>query len=567
MRRRIKHNPKAEHGLIILLLGLWLAGTASPVRAQVIQATGGTSNLFNATGGSLELRGANFTDRFDLGYSGKLRTGFSMLRGFRGGIVDLGDQTLTFDLPTDIFDQSHYFLGRGAGFSRGNNDRKLYFFAGETANGFFTPFLNAASIDRPTVALFYEIKLSARWKFFSRNAFSSRQTSIQSMQFTARSDTHAAVSAGIGNNQPYGAFSFDHIGKHLLADASYAAVGNDFRRVLAQTPQVSEPDRENIRIEIRPWENFRLIASRNNYASLESNGTTERSAVNSWGAWTNLGGFQAYGSLNQSTSSFGRATSTLIGLHRDITSRLSAGLDYMSSSFRNQPSAKSLVGTVREMISQRIGLTQLITHSAGQTSVSYGGTFISNRVTVSAEYETLFFPFATPGTPQFRQVMVLGLHFQLPFGIQANYGTDVSTNGQVHYTAYGTSIGYRTIKGAMGGPQLAGNFYSNVARGRVVDPSGQPVSGAAIMVGKTLAFSDSSGKFLVRMKSTGELPLQVSLDDFTAPGAFAVVSAPPKVRVTREDSAQEYEVIVKRVAPESAGKPKPDPNQAPSEKQ
>ena len=94
----------------------------------------------------------------------------------------------------------------------------------------------------------------------------------------------------------------------------------------------------------------------------------------------------------------------------------------------------------------------------------------------------------------------------------------------------------------------------------MVDPSGQPVSGAAILIGKTLAFSDSSGKFLVRMKSTGEVSLQVSLDDFTAPGAYAVVSAPPKVRVAREDSAQEYEVIVKRVPPESASKPKPDPN-------
>ena len=130
----------------------------------------------------------------------------------------------------------------------------------------------------------------------------------------------------------------------------------------------------------------------------------------------------------------------------------------MSSSFKNQPSSNSLVATVREIISPRLSLTQLITHTAGQTSVSYGGTFVSNRVTISAEYETLYFPVFHPGTPQFRQVMVLGLHFQLPYGMQANYGTDVATNGQVHYTAYGTSIGYRTIKGSMGGPQLAGNF-------------------------------------------------------------------------------------------------------------
>jgi hypothetical protein len=557
MRRPVRGSPNSARRLTYLICGMILAAMALPTEAQVIQATGGTSNLFNASGGSLELRGPNFTDRFDLGYNGKIRSGFSMAREFRGGIVDLGDQTITFELPTDIFDQSHYFLGRGMGFSRGTGDHKIFTFVGATANGFVAPYLNVASIDTPTVAIFYETKLSRRWKFYSRNAFSARQTSIQSVEWSGRNDIHAALSGGVGNNQPYGAFSFYRTGRHLTANASYAAVGNSFRRVLAETPQVSEPDRENLRVEYRPWDSLRLIASRNNYASMDSN-ATERAAVNSFGAWGSLGGFQMYGSWNHSTTSFGRATSILMGGRRDITSRLSAGVDYMTSTFQKQTAASSVVGTIREVISPRISLTQLITHSAGQTSVSYGGTFISNRIAISAEYETLFFPFSAPGVPQFRQVLVLGLHLQLPHGMQFNYGTDVSTDGQVHYSAYGTSIGYRTIKGSPGGPQYASAFYSNVARGRVVDPSGKPVAGAAILIGKTLAFSDSKGIFLVRVKTPGELPLQVSVDDFTAPGAFAVVSAPPKVRATREDVAQEYNIVVKRVPPESASKPKPD---------
>ncbi len=434
----------------------------SPARAQVIQATGGTSNLFDATGGSLEFRGPNFTDRFDLGYSGKIRTGFSMVRKFQGGSMDLGDQTITFDLPTDIFDQSHYFLARGAGFTRGDGgDYKLFVFAGATANGFFTPFLNVAAIDTPTFALFYEAKLSPKWRFYSRNAFSSTQTAIQSIEWLPEENTRAAISSGIGNNQPYGAFSFVHSEAHFSTELSYAAVGNDFRRMLAQYPQVSEPDRENLQFDYRPWENLRFIASRNNFASIAPNGTTERATVNSIGAWGNVAGFQIYGSANQSITSASaeRATSYLFGGQKNILPRLSAGIDYTMSDYTGQASADSLVGTVREVISPRLSLTQLISHIAGQTSISYGGTFVSNRVTVSAEYETLFFPFATPGVPQFRQVMVLGLHFQLPFGTQLNYGTDVSSNGQVHYTAYGTSIGYRTIKGTSpGGPAVCRSF-------------------------------------------------------------------------------------------------------------
>jgi hypothetical protein len=558
MPRPARCHRKATNSLSFLLCGIFLSGIAHPAHAQVIQATGGTSNLFNATGGSLELRGPNFTDRFDLGYAGKIRAGFSMERGFHGGILDLGDQTVTFSLPTDIFDQSHYFLGRGSGYSRGDSDHKLFIFAGATANGFVVPYLNVATIDTPTVAIFYETKISPRWKFYSRNAFSSRQTTIQSMEWSANEDTHMAASGGIGNNQPYGAISLYHADKRLSADASYAAVGPNFQRVIVQTPQVSEPDRENLRIEYHPWENLRLIASRNNYASVEPNGATDRAAVNGLGAWGSLVGFQMYGAWNQSTTTFGRATASMLGGRKDLTSRLSVGIDYMTSSFQNQPSSNSLAGTVRELISPRLSLTQLITHTAGQTNISYGGVFVSNRLSISAEYQTLYFPFATPGLPLFRQVMVLGLHFQLPFGLQFNYGTDVSPDGQIHYSAYGTSIGYRTLKGSPGGQQVAGAFYSNVARGRVVDPSGEPIAGAAILIGNNLVFSDSAGTFLVRLKSPGELPLEVAFEEFTAPGAFAVVSAPSTIRVTREDDAQPYEIIVKRVPPLSTSQSKPD---------
>jgi hypothetical protein len=559
MSRLISRKYKALRMVLAMLCGLGGCGIAFPVRAQVIQATGGTSNLFNATGGSLELRGPNFTDQFDLGYAGKIRTGFSIIRGFQGGIAHIGDQTVSFILPTDIFDQSHYFLGRGAGFSRNLADGKLFVFAGATANGFFTPFLNVAALDTATFALFYERKLTPHWRLYSRNAFSKTQTAIQSLEWTPKENMHAAVSGGVGNNQPYGAFSFTLVERLLSADMSYALVGDNFRRVLVQTPQVSEPDRENIRFDYHPWRSLRFIASRNNFASGEPTGATERAAVNSLGTWTNLAGFQFYGSANQSVTPTGSAMSYLLGGNKNIFSRLTAGIDYTLSTYRNQSSPSAVIGNIREVISPRISITELITHTGGQTSVSYGGTFISNRVTVSAEYETLFFPFATPGTPQFRQVMVLGLHFQLPFGIQLNYGTDVSSGGQVHYSAYGTSIGYRTPKGGGGGgPRYAGSFYSNVARGRVVDPSGDPVSGAAILIGKNLVFSDSAGTFLVRLKSTGELPLVVSLDDFTAPGSFAVVSAPHSVFVTREDDAQIYNVVVKRVDPLSTKQSKPD---------
>lgn len=548
--------------ILAALCGFLLSGLPAAVHAQVIQATVGTSNLYDASGGSLELRGPDFTNRIDLGYAGHLRAGFSMARAYRGGILDLGDQTITFDLPTDIFEQSNYFLGRGVSYTRSTAGDKLMVFSGATANGFFAPFLNAASIDTASFALFYERKLTPHWKFYSRNAFSKRQTSIQSVEWSPKQETRFAMSGGTGNNEPYGAVSFTHKEKNFSLDASYAAVGPNFRRVLVQYPQISEPDRENISVNYEPWTNLRLTAARNNFASPALNGTTQRAAVNSAGAWSDLRGFQMYGSVNESSTSVfsGHSMSYLAGAQRNIMSRLDVGTNYTLSVYGRMPAVSSLTGTFRETISPRLSLTQLVTHQAGQTTVSYGGIFLSNRVTISADYETLFFPFALPGVPQFRQVMVLGLHFQLPHGMQINYGTDVSTNGQLHYSAYGTSIGFHSPRGTLGnGPQYAGAFFSNVARGRVVDPSGEPVSGAALQIGKQLAFTDSKGSFMIRLKNPGELPLEVDLDDFTAPGIYAVVSAPKTVQVTSEDASQEYKIVVKRVPAEAAQQPAPDP--------
>ena len=50
----------------------------------------------------------------------------------------------------------------------------------------------------------------------------------------------------------------------------------------------------------------------------------------------------------------------------------------------------------------------------------------------------------------------------------------------------------------------------------------------------------------------------LALEEFTAPGSYAVVSAPEKIRTAGEDSAQECKVIVKRVPAFSTNKEKDD---------
>src|ERR1700691_1023952 len=139
----------------------------SRARGQVFEVTGGSSSLLNAEGGSLTVHAEDYTARVDLGYFGKPSLGFYFSHPFQAGVLGAGDQQIPFVLPTDLFDQSFYFMARGMSFSRVVPDGRLFVFAGATSDGFFAPFLNIARTDTPSGAIFYEKELSPTLRFFS----------------------------------------------------------------------------------------------------------------------------------------------------------------------------------------------------------------------------------------------------------------------------------------------------------------------------------------------------------------------------------------------------------------
>jgi len=49
------------------------------------------------------------------------------------------------------------------------------------------------------------------------------------------------------------------------------------------------------------------------------------------------------------------------------------------------------------------------------------------------------------------------------------------------------------------------------------------------------------------MKKAGDLNLKVAFDEFTAPGNYVVVQAPVTVRAAREEEAQAYTIILRRI--------------------
>ena len=536
--------PRALRVAIVFAIALICS---RPATGQIFELTGGSSSLLNAEGGSLEVHAPNYSGRIDLGYLDRPSLGFSFSRPFKRSLIGVGDQQIQFLLPTDLFDHSFYFIGRGMSVSRKMTDGSLFIFAGTTSNGYFAPFLNVARSDTPANAVFYERQLSSSLRFFSHNMISKRQTSIQAVEWSGRKDIKMSLSAGLGNNQPYWSSSFTFTKHRMALDASYARSGDAFRRVLVTTPQLAENDRENIRFELTPLKNVRIVVSRNNYLSSFAANAIERAAVQGFGMGAGIGGFQLYGSLFQSSTKSGDSSAMALGARRMITRHFEAGADFLRSGYAKGTPSHSLMGNIREILNSRFSLTQIITHSTGQTNIAFGGNFISNLVSVSVDYQTVFLPFVHSAAGQFKQVIVVGLHFQLPHGVQLNMATNVTPLGQVRYTAYASTYAYHGMGNDSPGASFSGKFFSNVVRGHVLDMRDEPIAGAAVRIGTDVAVSDSEGNFLIRLKKAGELNLQVAFDEFTAPGSYLAISAPSTVKATREDDAEDYKIVLKRV--------------------
>ena len=84
-------------------------------------------------------------------------------------------------------------------------------------------------------------------------------------------------------------------------------------------------------------------------------------------------------------------------------------------------------------------------------------------------------------------------------------------------------------------------------QGTVKDDQGVPVEGAALHIGRQLAYSDSSGHFMARFSKRATFLMSVAPEEFINNGVYEVVSAPPQVTADREENARDVQVVVRRV--------------------
>jgi len=524
----------------------WLL-LAPGASAQVIQLRAGSSSLLGAHGGSIELHAGNYRSRMDVGFDHGPVFGFSLNTFRRGVNWNLGDQAIPFVLPTDLFNRSHYFLGRGMSAERKNAGGRLLVYAGTTSTGTFAPFLSTARSERGLGLVFYERQLSRTLRFTSYNAFSSRQTSIQALEWKPREDLKIATSGGIGSNQRYWSGSIELERDWISLQGSYALVGNAFRRVRVDSRRESETDRENFQLQLRPRRNVSVSLNRRNLLSPEMNGQKAmRATVNGLGIYASGGGFRLSGSAFRSRTAVGNSTAIALGLQRRMGQRLDAGINYMQSYSRGG-AVKTISASFKETLTRRLSLSQVITRSQGRTTVSVGGSFQSNRFSLSLEHQTFYTPFFDGNHSPFRQVLLVSFRLRLGRDVELQAATYVSPAGRVQYTSHVTSFLYPHWNDQRKETSNA-RLSKYVVRGSVFDEQGQPVSGAALQIDSQMVFTNTQGLFLFHVKKPQEYALAVLTDQFMFPGRYVVVSAPDAVKGEREETAEMRKIVLRNCA-------------------
>ena len=540
--------------LLVMLMATW-AG------AQVFRIQGGESTMLNAQGGSVEFKAPNYDGSVGLGfYQGHLQFGAEARYLFHGYIVLAGDKSIPFTLPTDVFDSSHYFSARGIGVTHSDDHSRFYGFAGTTSTSLGTGFFNAATSDRPVGIFFYERRLNRQLTLFSRNILSSQQTLLQGLEWKPRKWFASSITGGIGANQHYFASSLEIETEKLAFRSSYVVTGDKFRRVTVISPMSSEVNKGNIQMLYRPNEHITVTTGHQNILEpLTAGGPMQQASVNQLSTDFHVDRYYFGTGFFNSTASGRKTQGTNIYLGRRIRRYLEVNTNYFRSKPQNGETTTIWSGTVRESFSSRFSLLQLISRTNGQTTFAFGGDFTSNRLMLRADYQNIYLPFR-PDRP-FQQALALNVALRVAGPLQVTAASNVAPDGHIRFSVGASTYLYR-ISGMMMGMQSADSFSIGkyLVQGVVTDEHHQPIEGAALHIGKEIAYTDSTGRFRARFSKHGPFKITVAPDEFISNGTYEIVAAPSEVRADLDDAANDVQIVLRRVAP-----PKPQAQEAPQQ--
>jgi hypothetical protein len=210
-------------------------------------------------------------------------------------------------------------------------------------------------------------------------------------------------------------------------------------------------------------------------------------------------------------------------------------LNYLVSASDTTPPLQAIFLTTQEQLTPRISVLQVTSFSAGKTSVAFGGSLLTNHVTIGVNYQTLYVPFR-PDHP-FAQALSITLNLNLHGNLRLRTATSFTPQGKMIYTLAGSGSYYRLSGLEAAPPFQSFRMEGHVITGQVTTSDGLPVYGAAIRIGKALLYSDRDGRFFARVRKPGRYKVEVVPSEFIATGNFTVISVPEDAATTKDQDA------------------------------
>jgi hypothetical protein len=551
------------------LAGIFLSLTVSS-RAQVFRLTGGASSGYQAQGAGLEVNGKGFQAWTGAGVvDGKVIFGSYMKMGLRGYTFKAGSDAIAMTLPIDIFGTQSTLYTNGLSVEKKFAGTNYHIFAGQMGTTFFSPMFRAGTSSGPLSAIvFADRLLTPNLRIFSKNILSTSQTSITGIewrpcatlssrfggvpllrQLTTEHNYGCTLSfaGGIGNGNRYTSESLSVAQPRLNLNLAYVSAADGFQRALSSTTLQSELGGANVTGSISPsnsvglgfgHQNF-LIPQQGNLPTLHA--TVDRMS-GSWKRWEGDGpsvGTALFRSTMLSTTTSGAS----LWVSQSVGS-VDLRLNYLVSAGTGNPAVQTLSLTSQEKLSPRISVLQVTTYSGGKTSVAFGGSLLSNLMTVAVNYQTLYVP-SRPSNP-FTQALAASLNLNLRGNLKLSTATSFTPQGKMIYTLAGSGSFYRMAGMEAAPPMESFRLQPYVIQGLVQYPDGRPVSGAAIRVGKDILYSDHDGRFFAREHKPGRYKVEVDLSAFVADGTFTVVSAPDDAAATKDETALGITIVLNR---------------------
>jgi hypothetical protein len=525
-----------------------LLGGATRANAQVFELQGGGSSLYQGYGGALNVWGDRFEGNVGLGYLDGFRFSVFLKHLIGRDTLRLGNDAIPVRFPTDVFGASNTIFAQGAGIRRANRHSSLYAFVGASAIATPAPFVNALDHNQAIGVVQAERALSPTIRLTTHALFSTRQTILQGIRWDTPTGLEAGATGGVGGNHPYGAASVAMKRDRFDLRASYVSMSDRFRRTGVPTPAQSEADRENVLLTVRPAEGFSFGVGRQHFRQDSVlPGTPDRAVLNQAFGSARLFGANFAAGLFDSRTPGTRSLSSYFTASRDLTRWLQSDL-YVLQIWSPVPTrATTPVLRLREFLTPRISLLQVVTHASGRTSMSFGGALTSGLTSFGVDYQVVH----TPYRPTQPFVQTIALNVRVPLGAyRLSAASFVMPDGRVNYTGSASTFFYAGDVLTAGSRPVEIKFERYIVQGTVVDESGIAIDGAAVQVGGATVFTDSRGRFFVRLSSNRPAPVRVLFDEFLATGRFEAVSVPETARPVVERESVPVRIIVRRIPPD-----------------